>query len=204
MNLTAIAFVCALAAAAPPERTRPLSAAPEVLAVYAEDWGLDSAGEPGLIAAVWGDGYAVWSEDDLKGGAPFFHGQVPKERVASLLSRLRADGLFVDARLAQANFGPDSRFTTILVRTGGDALRMQSWHERNEANGRLIASSSGLEPLDGTSRLAALKRQPAEYLYYRAVWAELRAAIQGLLPARGASVRGHTRMLHAVMTWSEQ
>jgi hypothetical protein len=193
-----------MVAAAPEERTRPLSAAVEVLAVYAEDWGLDSAGEPGLIGAVWGDGYAVWSEDDLKGGGPFFHGHIPKDRVASLLSRLTADGLFADARLAQVNFGPDSRFTTILVRTGGKALKIQSWHERSEANGRLIASSAGLEPLDGTTRLAALKRQPAEYLYYRAVWGELRAAIQGLLTARGTTVIGQARMVRTVMTWSEE
>jgi hypothetical protein len=204
VTVTAIALGLMLATAAPQERTRPISAATEVLAVYAEDWGLDSSGEPGLVAAVWGDGYAVWSEDDLKGGEPFFHGQLAKERVASLLSRLWADGLFADARLAQANFGPDSRFTTILVRTSGKTLKMQSWHERYEAKGRVIATSSGLESLEGTTRLAVLKRQPAEYLYYRTVWSELRTAIQALLPARGTGVLGQASMLHAVLTWGER
>jgi hypothetical protein len=186
------------------ETRRPITDAPEVLAVYAEDWGLDSRGQPGLITAVWGDGYAVWSQDQVKGGSPFFHGRIPKERVSLLLGRLQSDGLFADPRLAHVNFGPDSRFTTMLVHTTGKTLKMQSWHEYAEARGGVIASSGGLEPLEGTARLAALKRQPSDYLYYRAVWGELRAAIQGLLPARGTNVSGETRMVRGVLTWSEQ
>jgi len=201
--VTALILGIAVAAGAS-QAQRPITGAPEVLAVYAEDWGLDSAGQPGLITAIWGDGYAVWSEHQVKGGGPFFHGQISKERVSLLLRRLQSDGLFADARLAYVNFGPDSRFTTMLVQTSGKTLKMQSWHEYAEARGGLIASSSGLEPLEGSARLAALKRQPADYLYYRAVWAELRAAIQGLLPARGTAVSGDTRMLHGVLTWGER
>jgi len=203
LSISAV-VILALAASVPTSRVRPVSAAPEVLAKYTEDWGLDSAGKRGLIAAVWGDGYAVWSEDPLEGGAPFSSGRLAKERVIGLLTRLRNEGTFDDARLSQANFGPDSRFTTIFIRTAGKSLEMRSWHERAEAGGRLIASSAGLEPLNGGTRLAVLKRQPSEYLYYRAVWGELRSAIQGLLPARGQPTSGRVVVQHGVMTWSEQ
>ena len=196
-------LLLAAAVSPPATQVRPISEAPELLAVYTEDWGLDSAGQPGLIAAVWADGHAVWSENALEGGAPFRRGRTDKERVAHLLARLRTDGALDDPRLAQANFGPDSRFTTILVRTAGKSLEMRSWHERAEAGGGAIASAGGLQSLEGRSRLAVLKSEPGDYLYYRAVWGELRSGIQALFPAHGEPVSGRALLRKGVMTWSE-
>ncbi len=190
-----------LAATPPASVERPISRASVVLAVYAEDWGLATSGAPGLISVVWGDGYAIWSENQIDGGPPFYTGDVSPARLGAFLARLSNDGLFSDARLSQANFGPDSRFTSLLIRTGGKELHMQSWHEWAEHDGRAIATRSGIEALDGRARLSVLKVQAADYLYYRAVWAELRSSIQGLLPAQGQPGSGEVVMLRGVMSW---
>ena len=199
---TFMGLVLGILAAAPTgSANRPISAAPAILAVYEEDWGRPSSGGPGLVAAVWGDGYAVWSENPLVGGPPFYAARVAGGRVNSLLARLAGDGLFSDERLSQIHFGPDARFTTLLVRSGGKELRMQSWHEWAEHDGRAIATGSGIEPLQGRPRLSVLRAQPADYLYYRAVWGELRSAIQGLLPARGHPVTGEAVMVQRAISW---
>ena len=69
-------------------------------------------------------------------------------------------------------------------------MHMTSWHELYERDGRAVAEASGLVPLDGKRRLDVLRREPAEYLRYRMVWAELRAAIGRLVPGTSRTVDG--------------
>lgn len=97
---------------------RPIEKADSILAIYPEDWGLRSSARiPALILAVWPDGHIVWSKDRLMGGAPYFAGQIDREIVSSLLLRLEQDGVFADKSLNNANFGEDSKFTTLLIRS---------------------------------------------------------------------------------------
>src|SRR5262245_51760102 len=98
---------------------RPIEEADSILAIYPEDWGRSSrARVPALVLAVWGDGQIVWSKDRVKGGAPYYASQVDPEIVSALLSRLEHDGVFDDKSLNDPHFGPDSHFTTLLVRSG--------------------------------------------------------------------------------------
>src|SRR5262245_57227957 len=84
--------------------TRPITEADSVLAVYREDWGLSSSGDPAIIFAAWIDGHVVWSNDRLKGGAPYRTGRADPRAVTALLARLDKDGLFADEKLNQAHF----------------------------------------------------------------------------------------------------
>ena len=75
-----------------------------VLAIYTEDCGLGSAGEPQLVLAVWGDGRIVWSDDRLHGGSPYHAARIAPVRLHSLLSKFERDGLFAEKSLAQLEF----------------------------------------------------------------------------------------------------
>src|SRR5437762_340377 len=103
-----VACASALHAAEPKLAVRPISEAESVLAVYHEDWGLFSSGDPAVILVAWPDGHVVWSGDRVKGGAPYRAGRVDPKRVAALLARCDTDGLFADEKLNRPHFGPDA------------------------------------------------------------------------------------------------
>ena len=170
---------------------RKIDGAESVLAVYPDGWGLGSpARVPAIIFVAWPDGLVVWSHDRIKGGAPYYSGQVEPKKVTALLSEFERDGLFANKKLNDAHFGPDSHFTTLAVRSGKNEVKMQSWHERFEANGKTVASSHGVSGLDGKSRLELLSKEPADYLYFRFVWSETRGKLMDLIPIDGKQVDG--------------
>src|SRR6266481_4561601 len=84
----------ALAADEPKETTRPITDADSVVAVYWEDWGHFASKGPTIILLAWPDGHIIWSGDRLKGGAPYFTGDIDPKKVATLLARFDKDGLF--------------------------------------------------------------------------------------------------------------
>jgi hypothetical protein len=182
---------------------QPITGADGVLAVYTAGGGLGPSDGPQLILAVWGDGRAVWSEDLLGGGAPYRSGQIDAKRLTALVSRLDHDGFFADERLSQIHFGPDSHFTTILVKCGNKQLKMQSWHELYEAQGKVVATKRGLTGLEGRSRLAVLAKEPADYLYYRLAWSELRERASSLIPSESKRVDGRLRLEAGNLSWEE-
>ena len=187
---------------APKPVTIPITGADTVLAVYAQDSGL-SCREPQLILAIWGDGRAIWSDDPLGGGFPYRSGKIDPKRVISFFSGLERDGFFADQGLNQTHFGPDSRFTTILAKSGKKELKMQSWHELYKAPGKIVATKTGLTPLAGRSRLAVLAREPADYLYYRLAWSELRERASTLIPSQSKPVVGNLIVDGGVFSWGE-
>src|SRR5579862_3984339 len=176
-----LALVCLSHAALAADKApapRKIDKAESVLAIYPEDRGLHSRQRvPAIILAVWPDGYIVWSEDRINGGAPYFAGSIDPEIVAALLSEFEHDGLFADRKLNSAKFGPDSHFTTMFIKSGKKQVVMQSWHEQFEANGTTVARSRGASGLEGRQRLEVLSKEPAEYLYYRFVWSETRGRL---------------------------
>jgi hypothetical protein len=189
---------------ASPVGPRPITQADDVVAIYAEDRELTSDGIPKLILVAWADGHVVWSEDRIQGGAPYLAGQVSPARVSAVLERVDDDGVFGDKRLAQPCFGPDSRFTTILFRKATRQIKMDSWHELAETGGGVVAKSCGLVPLSSNERrLDVLRKEPAEYLYYRAVWGELRALASSLIPSVSHPTTGEVVGEAGVMEWRE-
>ena len=87
-----------------------------------------------------------------------------KEELSALLSRFDKDGLFADERLNDAKFGPDSRFTTLFIKSGKKQVKMSSWHELMEKSDKLVADHHGAAVLDGRRRLDVLRKTPADYL----------------------------------------
>lgn len=200
-----ISVSCSTVLAADSETAaRPIEEADSVLAIYPEDWGRVSPTRvPAIILAIWPDGHVVWSKDRINGGAPYFTGHVDPEKVTTLLSGLEHDGLFADKKLNNAHFGPDSNFTTLLVKSGKKDVKMQSWHERSEANGKAIADSHGASGLNGQRRLDVLRKEPADYLHYRLVWSETRGKLTDLIPNVGTPVSGKTVMKDGSLVWQE-
>ena len=67
---------------------------------------------------------------------------------------------------------------------------MTSMHELGEARGELGTHFTlGIFP-KGKRRLDVLKKERADYLYYRLVWAETRGKVMELLPAAGTPTKG--------------
>jgi hypothetical protein len=188
----------------PPIGVRPVSEADNVLAVLYTNNGLLSNGVPKAILIVWPDGYAVWSKDRIEGGPPYTAGRVDLKKYAALVAEFDRDGLFNDKKLGELNYGPDAEYNSVLVKAGKKRVEMHSWHEVAEAGRNLVARESGQEPLRGRRRLAVLKTEPADYLYYRMVWAETRLKLAALLPETGTPTRGGLEKKAGETTWRER
>ena len=203
MTVLLVVLVGAVSYASAASPSRPVTEADTVLAVYTQDWGLGSSQGTKLILAAWPDGYVVWSQDRIEGGPPYFAGSVAPRLLSGGLSRAVRDGVFADKSLGNPCFGPDAKFTTILLRQSGKQLRMDSWHEVSEQSGKLFASSCALTALS-RPRLEAMREEPPRFLYYRVVWSELRAFASSLIPATSRPVAGDVGMKAGVIVWTER
>lgn len=187
----------------PKPTARPISESETVLAVYREDLGLASMDEPALILAAWPDGLIVWSIDRLKGGPPYRTGRVDPGRLAALLNQFDRDGVFADQGLNAGHFGPDSQFTTLFVKAGKKQVKMSSWHEVFEDGGGLVADHRGVSALHSRHKLQVLRDTPADYLFFRFVWSEVRRQLTELIPAKSQVAQGRPVMNAGKLSWSE-
>jgi hypothetical protein len=187
----------------PKPAMRPITDAESILAVYREDWGLYSRGEPTIIFSAWPDGSIIWSGDRLMGGPPYRAGHIDPKRVTAFLSRLEKDGFFADAKLNDANFGPDSQFTTMFIKSGKKQVKMCSWHELMEDSDTLVVDNHGAAILNGRRRLDELRKAPAHYLFYRFVWSETRSRLADLVPAESTATGGKPVMKAGKLSWQE-
>ncbi|HEV7998347.1 MAG TPA: hypothetical protein VGP63_00615 [Planctomycetaceae bacterium] len=198
-----IVLIAAFARADEPKRlVRPITEAQSVIAVYYEDWGLASARGPEIIFVAWPDGHLVWSDDRIRGGPPYHAAQLDPQRFAKLIARFENDGLFADGKLNDAHWGPDSEFITVLVKSGKRKVDMSSWHELFEANGGLV-TSAGVLLSEKRPRLEVLRKEPADYLFYRMVWSETRTSIAALIPSAGQPTTGSPRKKAGELWWQE-
>lgn len=180
---------------------RAITEAEAVVAIYVEHRSLLSSEPPRLILSAWDDGRVVWSDDPVTGGPPYRGARIDPEAVTALLSAFEADGLFELDELEHARFGPDATFTTILLSSGGKRLRMRSWHELMESRGG-VARKTGVVSTE-EPRLHALRDEPADYLFYRFVWADIRARARELIPSDGDPVEGGVAEKDGRITWLE-
>jgi uncharacterized protein (TIGR03067 family) len=197
------ACVSALSADEPKPVLRPITEADSVLAIYHSDWGLASRSHTGIILVAWPDGHVVWSRDRLYGGSPYRAGRVDPKKVVALLERFDKDGLFDDKKLNKSNFGPDSAFNTLFIKSGKKQLEMASWHELFEESEGIVATDHGVGPLEGRRRLDVLRKEPADYLFYRFVWSETRSKLTDLAAGESAAVVGKPIMKAGVLSWQE-
>lgn len=204
MRLHVLILFCCLASEAgvcQSEETKLVARQDQVFMIYTEAHGLTDSGESTLILAIRKDGQTVWSENRTNGGGRYRIGQIEPKKIEALLARLKQDGLFSDKDLLRSHFGPDASFTTILVESGKQKLKMSSWHELAEADGG-IATERGLGGPKDSHRLAVLKESSPKYLHYRLVWSELRSQLSDLLPAESRPLtEGHIEMKAGEVYW---
>src|SRR5262245_51810772 len=115
-----------LSAGEPALDSRPITEADSVLAVYRTDLGFPARGGTSVVLVAWPDGQVVWSSDRLKGGDPYWTGRVGAKRVADLLTRFEADGLFGHAEVDDSHLGPHSAFLTVLVKLGKEQVKLET------------------------------------------------------------------------------
>jgi hypothetical protein len=149
--LVFVALALSAFAAESAEKTRPITDADSILAVYTQGFGLSTNGRASnrLVFAAWPDGRVIWSEDQTQGGPPYRTATIHPARLEKALATINRDGFFGDQALTQPKFGPDAQTTVIYARTKRGELKMQSWHELYEADGKVVATDAGLTPLAG-------------------------------------------------------
>jgi hypothetical protein len=182
-----------------PKPTRSLTK--DVLAIQ-----FDGGGVTSLEFALWEDGYCVWRGTEKNDKGIFEHrcAKLPGETFAKTVADLKHSGFFADKSLADQKVGPDGAHYELVVQSKDAKLTMLSWHEPYEANGKVYASGKrGLVPLDGETRLAKLKQEPAEYLYYRMAWLELKSTLLDVRPSESKLCTGKVQITTEGLVWQE-
>ena len=186
---------------APEDDLVPITNADSVIAILAEDYGLRANGGPKLISAIWPDGQMIWSENPVLGGEPYFSGTITPGEFVRVFKRIESDGYFSIESLKHDRVGPDSKFTSIVLKNKESKLRMTSWHEVFESNGKTVCTSGGVRPLRG-KRLEPLANDKLEYVHYRLAWAELRLMISQLTPSDSKTIKGEIHSESGVYSWN--
>lgn len=141
--------------------------------------------EPRILAAVWPDGEIIWSKNATDGGPPFLVARVDAAKVREFLARLEKEQVFRKNEDFLVHLGPDASYHTLRLRSGKQQVELSSWHELFEENPKLIATSHGIEPLDGRKRDEVLRADTKEYQAFRQLWHDIRSFTKGLVPKEG-------------------
>lgn len=195
-----LVFIMSARANGQPHGTRPITESDGVIAIYRSRV---TPATPPIIFAAWSDGFAIWSDDHLEGGPPYSSGWCSKDAISNLLRRLESEGLFKIRELNRGHYGPNSSYTTILVRSGKDEVKMSSWHDMAEAGGKLVATAEGIRPLEERTLLEVLSTDSKDYLYFRMVWSDLRRRFESVLPLEGDKTEGRAIQKAGIITWEE-
>ena len=179
---------------------RPITDAETIFAIYVEDWRFNSDGTK-LIVAIWDDGHVVWSENQTYGGGPYRYANVDQSELLALIADIDDDGYFRDTTLERANFGPDSRFATILVSSKDHKLKMQSFHELLDHSSLEKTAMSDKSRTFFETKLGKLSQSNADELYYRLAWAELRLRFWKVIPEDSKSEHGQVVVRDGKLFW---
>ena len=153
-----------------------------------------------MILAAWTDGRVIWSNDRLNGGPPFRQGRIDPKRVTAELARF-ADGFFAKKEIWAT--GPGSDSIRLIAKTGKSRFQAAAWHELFEADGKLMMKSGSIATLDGEPRLQALRKEPSEWLFFRAVWNDARLRLASLVPESGEPCAGEAFMENGELFWRD-
>jgi hypothetical protein len=137
------------------------------------------------ILALWRDGFALWSADEVAGGPPYWAGWQAEEKMEETLTAVKRLAEIGRVPARQFFFGPDARWVSLQIFEQGHWLiHLGSWHELFEANPALVATEGGIEPLNGRERDAVLAAQPAEYQAFRHRWQAIKERLLALVPTQ--------------------
>ena len=96
-----------------------------------------------------------------------------KERFTEDLWKRYHEAFPPDQRI---NYGPDSGFTQIDLRSKAGKLVIGSWHTVEVVNPKIAATAHGLTALEGRKRANVLAEQPAKYRRFREAFDAILAA----------------------------
>jgi hypothetical protein len=131
------------------------------------------------------DGNIEWSEDQVNGGPPMHHAHVDADEVKRVITEVR--DLVGGEWTGESQAGPDSRSTTVMVHDGSKQIvNVASWHELFESDQRLVATSTGVQPLGVRTRDAVLKEDKDDYKEFRRRWEIVTSKLRSLIPADNA------------------
>ncbi len=138
---------------------------------------------PRIELAVWEDGHILWSSgSEGMNERRYCLSRISPETIQTVLFRMDAQGVF---RAFEGKIGyavPDSGFDAVIISTGTFQLNMISVHEGIERDQDLVATTHGIENLQGRNRDQVLAGQPEQYRRFRAIWGQVKAAIRPLIP----------------------
>ena len=172
---------------------------PASIALHTGNWGtrIDAEGKrertgDTLIVGIWLDGTVVWSERPIRGGPPYWTGNIGPDNVNNLF--LRISGVdFFDVKLAfDIHCGPGDWFTGLSVNGGNRSRYLQSRHEIVELDDNLVETSRGVRRLDGRTREEISARWDKDYKKFRSIWTKTRNLITDVVPKTGKQVPSET------------
>jgi hypothetical protein len=138
-----------------------------------------------LVLAIFRDGFIEWATEGDRAGATLC-GHIDAAAVDEVIGELRSSPLLGGAWTGELYTGPDSTYTSVLVRDGDTVLvDVGSWHELFEADPRLVATAGGVQPLGGRSREEVFAQQPAPYRKFRERWDYVLSRLRSLIPIAG-------------------
>jgi hypothetical protein len=160
-------------------------------------------GGSSLMFALWADGYCVWHVLEPGSKSAYRCAKLTAETFDQVVGEIKQAGFFGEKSLQDQRLGPDGANYELKVLTKETKFTMVSWHEPYEGNGKVFASDKGLVPLGGETRLAKLKQEPAEYLFYRFAWLELKSTLLAVRPAESKSCKGEVVVTADGLVWRE-
>lgn len=83
-----------------------------------------------VILCVWRYGRVVWSEDQLRGGPPYFEGKIPPKMVEEILDEIEDAGSFDDPFLNAVNLAVDPTLTIVALIRKNKVLCMEAARNR--------------------------------------------------------------------------
>ena len=144
---------------------------------------LTAEGEVSPILVVFDDGRLAWSADPLLGGEPLTEATVDPGLVSAAIEEIDHEVLSGEEWTGERRFGPDARWTHMLLRSGGRVIvDVGSWHEILEANPELVVRATGVEPLGERRRRDVLAAEPEEYRRFRQRWTAVVERLRRLIP----------------------
>jgi hypothetical protein len=140
-----------------------------------------------LEVAVYPDRTVVWSTAPAHQGPPYVKSRITAAALETLRAALSADAAACAPDDTESNVGPDAAFTVLTYDLGPGPVSLSSWHE-DSADGGLIATDRGIEPLNGRNRDAVLAASAPAYRKFRLRWSDLRRALAEVIPPSGDPV----------------
>lgn len=133
-----------------------------------------------LVYAAWRDGEVVWSDNTVRGGAPYRRGHVPVDQLARTLREAAGEQLLMHPSVEEYaipdNMSPPK--TSIVICFGEYCVQRTASFEVFESTQHLVTANGGWALLkDEQNWREELAREPAGYLEFRQVWAKARRTI---------------------------